>query len=479
MCECELARARHRARDHPRSSFLSPSLFVTRTNPRRSQAELDAALKAFQDGEQQFFHHATRSHAASACKVQHLARASADAGSHTQHGQFWKVVIRHGYPCNPPAGYEDLENPEHRLRVSSLLAKHLQPRLAGGLSLSEVVDLCVTLTAASDDGVPPWDSSGIDAGIAGILRSNTAVSVMVKRPETDEEHTLWCMPDRTCSITLDEQNPSLAEFQASFQAGAAAGSASASLNGVGSGRGSGQKRTAPSRTAKEETAHRAQQQAAHRALLQSNQRKEQEKTRDFLENWKLTLQDLLAYGDCMFLSVAQQLLLLDRIHRHDSTRISNAERAVLAQQLRADAVGYMEEHRAEFEPFVVVTPKGERDDGKWNDPRDGNTDKDFLGYCSRMSKQGQCADALSIRGLARAKQLTIQVFHWNCASDDIRISRCTNTEVDGAESVHKPDAAQLVATPGTVNIFHHQWQHGGTGHYNSIEDSEVKRSIEA
>ena len=198
-----------------------------------------------------------------------------------------------------------------------------------------------------------------------------------------------------------------------------------------------------------------------------------------MEEWKLTLQDVDPYGDYMFLSVAQQLLLLDKIHTHDSTRISNAERAVLDQQLRADAVGYMVQHRADFEDFVVLTPKGERDDGKWNNPRDGKTDKDFLGYCSRMSKKGQCADALSIRALARAKQLIIQVFHWNCTSDDIRIFRHTNTEVDGAESVHKPDAAELVATPGTVNIFHHQWQHGGTGHYNSIEDSEVKRSIEA
>ena len=138
----------------------------------------------------------------------------------------------------------------------------------------------------------------------------------------------------------------------------------------------------------------------------------------------------------------------------------------------------MLEHRADFEPFVSVTPKGERHDNKFNDPRDGKADKNFFGVCRRMSTQGQCSDELSIKALARARQLTIQVFHWDYAVDEIMNSRYTNTEGDWA-AVHKPDAAQLVATPGTVNIFHHVWQHGGTGHYNSIEDREVKRSIEA
>jgi len=174
------------------------------------------------------------------------------------------------------------------------------------------------------------------------------------------------------------------------------------------------------------------------------------------------------------LSVAQQLLLLDRIHTDDSTRISNAERAVLAQQLRPDAVGYMREHRAHFEPFVALTP----DDGNWN-PLDGNADKDFVGYCNRMTKSGQFGDLLTLSALALAKKLIIQVFHYNSLFHDIHISRYTNTDVDGTESVEMPDAVNVVATPGTVNVFHHVWQHGGAGHYNSIEEREVKRSIEA
>jgi hypothetical protein len=36
-----------------------------------------------------------------------------------------------------------------------------------------------------------------------------------------------------------------------------------------------------------------------------------------------------------------------------------------------------------------------------------------------------------------------------------------------------PDAANVVATPGTVNVFQHVWQHGGEGHFNSIEQTEV------
>jgi hypothetical protein len=90
---------------------------------------------------------------------------------------------------------------------------HLQRRLTDGGSLSEVVDLCGPHAASSAHEVPQWDSFGIDADIAGIVSSNTVVSVELKVPGLDEGHAVWCMSDTTCSITPPEENRFYAEFQ--------------------------------------------------------------------------------------------------------------------------------------------------------------------------------------------------------------------------------------------------------------------------
>ncbi len=163
--------------------------------------------------------------------------------------------------------------------------------------------------------MPQWDSFGIDADITGIVRSKTVVSVTLKIPGIDEVHTVWCMPETECSITPHEQNPSV-------------------CNGSN-----------PAQVANKPVARSATD-STHRALVQANQSKEKKRTRDFLQEWKLFLQDVDPYGDCQFLSVAQQLLLLDRILKNDSTLISNSQRTDLAKQLRTDAVRCMGENPA-------------------------------------------------------------------------------------------------------------------------------------
>ena len=215
--------------------------------------------------------------------------------------------------------------------------------------------------------------------------------------------------------------------------------------------------------------------AAERALFKQNKTKEKKSTAAFSRRLNSILEDVLPNGDCQFLSVAQQLLLLQRIHDGASTLISHEEREKLAMELRADAVRCMRnpENGHLFAPFFGAN------DGEGN-ALDGAGDKDFGGYCNRMSKRGQFGDESTLKALALARKLSIQVFVWNSAYDDIRITRhSSNPDVNSSTNAQKPDAANVRATQGTVNIFHHVYQHGGDGHYNSIMAAEVKRSMVA
>ncbi len=119
--------------------------------------------------------------------------------------------------------------------------------------------------------------------------------------------------------------------------------------------------------------------------------------------------------------------------RDVSTLISDAERALLAKELRGDTVGYMikAENLHLFEPFIGWH------DGKWN-TLDGTSDKDFGGYCKRMSVGGQYGDELNLKALALVRNVSIQVFHYNTGSDDIRITRHVKTHVKGPKMRRSP-----------------------------------------
>ena len=215
--------------------------------------------------------------------------------------------------------------------------------------------------------------------------------------------------------------------------------------------------------------------AAERALFKQNKDKEKKSTAAFLKEWKLTLEDVDPYGDCQFLSVAQQLELLQRIRDGASTLILHEERNKLAMQLRADAVGCMQKpaSRHHFACFFGAN------DGQGN-ALDGAGDDDFGGYCTRMSEPGQYGDEFTLKALALELNVSIQVFAWNSTLDKIRITRhSSNPDVNPSTYGEEPDAANVRATQGTVNIFHCVYQHGGGGHYNSIMQTEVKRSMHA
>jgi hypothetical protein len=64
--------------------------------------------------------------------------------------------------------------------------------------------------------------------------------------------------------------------------------------------------------------------------------------------------------------------------------------------------------------------------------------------------------------------------------DKIRITRhSSNPDVNPPTNGEESNAANVRVTQGTVNIFHHVYQHGGGGNYNSIMETEVKRSRHA
>ncbi len=133
--------------------------------------------------------------------------------------------------------------------------------------------------------------------------------------------------------------------------------------------------------------------AAQRAKFQENKTKEKKSTTVFLKEWKLTLEDVLACGDCQFLSVAQQLALLRRIHDGAFTLISPEERKELAMQLRADAVGCIKDHEDNFAEFFGAP------EGKGN-ALDGEGDEDFGGYLKRMIQPGEYGDECTLAALA-------------------------------------------------------------------------------
>ena len=213
--------------------------------------------------------------------------------------------------------------------------------------------------------------------------------------------------------------------------------------------------------------------AAQRADLKQKKAKEKKSTAAFLKEWKLTLEDVHPNGDCQFLSVAQQLASLQRIRDGACTLISHTERDNLAMHLRADAVRCMTNppHHDRFAPFLGT------DAGQGN-ALDGEGDEDFPGYCSRMSKPGQYGDEFTVKALALELKCTLQVFAWNATRDKIRITRhSSNPDLDANDQ--EPDADTVCATQGTVSIFQHVYQHSGAAHYNSIMQTEVKRSMHA
>jgi hypothetical protein len=194
-----------------------------------------------------------------------------------------------------------------------------------------------------------------------------------------------------------------------------------------------------------------------------------------LKEWKLIVEDLHANGDCQFFCVAQQLLLLERIHDGASTLISHKERKELAMQLRADAVRFMREPENGhlFASFFGAI------DGEGN-ALDGAGDRDFVGYLKRMSCPDEYGDEFTLKVLALKLNVSIQVFAWNSTIDEIRITRLSsNPDVHPPIYAEDPNAANVSVTQGTVNIFHFVYENNGDGHYNSIMAAEVKRSMHA
>ena len=59
------------------------------------------------------------------------------------------------------------------------------------------------------------------------------------------------------------------------------------------------------------------------------------------------------------------------------------------------------------------------------------------------------------------------------------MSRTLRQDEDILPEVHEPSVEMVTVKPGTLNIIHYVYQHGGHGHYNSIMDTVVKHTLDS
>jgi hypothetical protein len=206
-------------------------------------------------------------------------------------------------------------------------------------------------------------------------------------------------------------------------------------------------------------------------------REEMKKFRDFFTRFGLTREDIETFGNCQFLSLAQQLLWLERIRMKISTSITSHERASLGKKLRTEDVSYMQhkDNKDLFEPFVAPA------EGTLN-ALDSGTDVNYNAFCTRMSKDYQQGDNMTLRALALARKVNIQVFKYSTCDNDIRMyhfPRSLPGDTDSGADESQVPAAEMLSKPETLNIVHYVYQHGSSGHYESIVSPKVRCSIDA
>ncbi len=410
----------------------------------------------------------------------------------------WTIVMAKNVPANEPEPWAVMNSldDDQRILVEELLAKHYNALLQGGkLSANDIrVDLF-----DGNAGLSTWDLTRVPAWK---ICKHTRIRVQLERGDQ-----VWCKPDASLACkTLErftrETSISGAQLRAEFEAfkdeylkAFRVHPEEALVDGFHTDGDlcapatsfdddAGHRSRAATRSHAASSGHGSsvgpnlvalnkQQLAAQRAKFQEDKTKEKKRTTAFLEEWKLTLEDVLAHGDCQFLTVAQQLALLRRIRDDAFTLISPEEREELAMTLRTAAVDCMKQNEDHFS-FFCGEPEGK------GNALDGDGDKDFGRYLKRMVLQGQYGDECTLAALALKLDLSIQVFAWDSTLDEIRITRhSSNPTLNPPTNGGKPNADNVRATQGTVNIFHFVYQNGGAGHYKSIMETEVKRSMHA
>jgi hypothetical protein len=265
--------------------------------------------------------------------------------------RFWKIVIANNVPAHQPEPWAEtgiLDNTQ-RIEVEDLLAKHYNARLQNGQL--PAYDIRVDLFD-SNGGLPMWDLTRVPARQ---ISRNTRIHVKL---ETEDQ--VWCGPDpslacKALELLTKKTSISEVQLQEDFKAFVDAQFESfkvnpeealadglqtlcvtpgdAASNGTSFDDDAGHRSRAAARSHAASSGNGSsvgpnlvalnkQQLAAQRAKFQENKTKEKKRTTAFLEEWKLTLEDVLAHGDCQFLSVAQQLALLRRIRDSAFTLIS-------------------------------------------------------------------------------------------------------------------------------------------------------------
>jgi hypothetical protein len=384
--------------------------------------------------------------------------------------------MRDDNPGNPPAGYQELQDPElHRVR--SLLAMHLQRRLSDGGSLAEVVDLCGPHNSSPDD-VHKWGSLDVDVHIAGIVSSNTAVSVELKLVGLDEGHAVWCMPDSVpdtpCSITPPAQpSVDLRLDKGGGQAPAGEGSASEH----------GSQREAKRKFSSRQSACGSDS-AIKKAKLQQEkllQQLELEAFGGWSQEFEMLREHVKGDGNCMPSSVAQGMLRCVDILGDEGGKLTTTNREELSFIIRKEAVEWCVQHSAEFKHFFVFDATSKGDTG----PQDGVRGKSALEWSTLMKNKGIYGDDLLLQCIARKLEKKIQVFYYDEATNAIRMKILFSRELSLEESARlqktedKPRASDF-EDDSILRLALTQHQLQGSAHYENIIANKVcERSIGA
>jgi hypothetical protein len=379
--------------------------------------------------------------------------------------------MRDDNPGNPPAGYQELQEPQLQ-RVRSLLAMHLQRRLIDGGSLAEVVDLCGPHTSGPHD-VPQWGSFDVDVDIAGIVSSNTAVSVELKLAGLDEGHAVWCMPDSVtdtpCSITPPAQ-PSVGLRLDKGGGQAPAGEGSASEHG--SEREAKRKRPS-GRSADGPVSSNFNEAKLPQLELQA--------FAGFSQEFGMFREKVPGDGNCMPSSVAQATLWEDHIRGDEGGKLRRTDREKLSLSIRTEAVEWCVAHSAEFKDFFVFDDTSQGDTG----PQDGVRGKSVLQWSGLMKDKGIYGDDLLLQAIARKLEKKIQVFYYDKATNEMRMKILFSRELSKEESDtlqqtdDKPRASDF-DDDSILRLALTQHQHQGSAHYENIIANKVcERSIGA
>jgi hypothetical protein len=218
---------------------------------------------------------------------------------------------------------------------------------------------------------------------------------------------------------------------------------------------------------------------------EANQKLETQVFRDHLQEHGLREEEVEAFGNCLFLSIARHVTKQTDIYSTETPTDLESRYKTTANTIRNLALDHILEHRLSFEnsfgkkgSTLMIHDQRATDNGidsmmgevpavgMEGDALDSALDPDLDIYCGRMRSETAQGDELTIRAAACALQINIRILKLNSTTMTIMALVYPGTppnleEVPGTMNSLASDAQGL----RTITIAHYVHQHGGAGHY--------------